>query len=148
MMRLYVPRPEVLDGSWVPPPVEREAKDRTSSGWIGTCRSEVGKEPDYRFTLANERTFLAYVRTALGFNVAGLAVDQFIDGSPATRLALSVAVIVLGAVVAGLGFHRWHQTELAMRLDAPLPPVRLPLVLAGGMVVLSAVALALVITGR
>jgi len=108
----------------------------------------VGNEPDYRFTLANERTFLAYVRTALGLNAAGLAVDQFIDGSPGVRLALSVAVIVLGGLVAALGFRRWHQTELAMRHDAPLPPVRLPLVLASGMVVLSAVALALLITGR
>ena len=108
----------------------------------------VGKEPDYRFTLANERTFLAYVRTALGLDAAGLAVDQFIDGSPDLRFALSVAVIVLGGLVAGLGFKRWHQTELAMRLDAPLPPLRLPVVLASGMVVVSAVALALVFSGR
>jgi putative membrane protein len=108
----------------------------------------VGREPDYRFTLANERTFLAYVRTALGLDAAGLAVDQFIDGSPGMRLALSVAVIALGGLVAGLGFQRWQQTELAMRLDAPLPPVRLPVVLASGMVVLSAVALALVVRGR
>jgi len=108
----------------------------------------VGKEPDYRFTLANERTFLAYVRTALGLDAAGLAVDQFVDGSAGVRLSLSVAVIVLGGLVAGLGFQRWQQTELAMRLDAPLPPVRLPAILAGGMVVLSAVGLALVIVGR
>jgi putative membrane protein len=113
-----------------------------------TTSPPIGKEPDYRFTLANERTFLAYVRTALGLDAAGLAVDQFVDGSPEMRLALSAAVIVLGGLVAGLGFQRWRQTERAMRLDAPLPPVRLPVVLAGGMVVLSAVALALVINGR
>jgi inner membrane protein YidH len=108
----------------------------------------VGKEPDYRFTLANERTFLAYVRTALGLNAAGLAIDQFIDASPDMSLVLSAAVIVLGGLVAGLGFQRWRETERAMRLDAPLPPVRLPVVLASGMVLLSAVALALVITSR
>jgi len=108
----------------------------------------VGQEPDYRFTLANERTFLAYVRTALGLDAAGLAVDQFIDGSANVRLALSVGVIVLGGVVAGLGFQRWRETELAMRMAAPLPPVRLPAVLAAGMIVLSVVGLALVIAGR
>ena len=108
----------------------------------------VGKEPDYRFTLANERTFLAYVRTALGLLAAGLAVDQFIDASSALRTALSLAVIVLGGLVAALGYVRWRQTERAMRFDVPLPPIRLPLVLAAGMVALSAVALALVLTGR
>jgi putative membrane protein len=107
-----------------------------------------GREPDYRFTLANERTFLAYARTALGLNAAGLAIDQFIDGSPGVRRALSVGVIVLGGLVAGLGYQRWRQTELAMRLSAPLPPVRLPVVLASGMVVLSAIAVVLVVAGR
>ena len=113
-----------------------------------TASHPVGKEPDYRFTLANERTFLAYVRTALGLNAAGLAIDQFVDASAEMQLVLSAAVIVLGGLVAGLGFQRWRETERAMRLDAPLPPVRLPMVLAGGMVLLSVVALAIVITSR
>jgi inner membrane protein YidH len=115
---------------------------------VNSPSPRAGREPDYRFTLANERTFLAYVRTALGLDAAGLAVDQFIDGSPKIRVALSVAVIVLGGLVAGLGYQRWRQTELAMRMEAPLPPVRLPVVLASGMVVLSAVALTLVVAGR
>jgi putative membrane protein len=111
-------------------------------------RSEpVGKEPDYRFTLANERTFLAYVRTALGLDAAGLAVKQFFEPSSAhLRLALAVAVIALALVVAVLGYVRWRDTERAMRLEAPLPPLRLPLILAAGMVVISAVAIALIVT--
>ena len=35
-----------------------------------------GHEPDYRFTLANERTFLAWIRTSLGLMAVGLAVAQ------------------------------------------------------------------------
>ena len=35
-----------------------------------------GTEPDARFTFANERTFLAWNRTALGCVVAGLAVSH------------------------------------------------------------------------
>jgi putative membrane protein len=110
--------------------------------------TRVGKEPDYRFTLANERTFLAYVRTALGLDAAGLAVDQFIDGSPGLRLALAVAIVALATLVAGLGYRRWRQTDTAMRLDAPLPPIRLPLLLAAGIAGLSAVAIALIVAGR
>jgi putative membrane protein len=107
----------------------------------------VGKEPDYRFTLANERTFLAYVRTALGLDAAGLAVKQFFEPSSVhLRLALAVGVVFLGIAVAALGYLRWRQTERAMRLDAPLPPLRVPLVLAAGMVVISAVAIALIVT--
>ncbi|WP_143342795.1 YidH family protein, partial [Crossiella equi] len=35
----------------------------------------VGEEPDPRFTLANERTFLAWIRTSLGLMAAGVAVE-------------------------------------------------------------------------
>jgi putative membrane protein len=107
----------------------------------------VEREPDYRFTLANERTFLAYVRTALGLDAAGLAVKQFFEPSSAhLRDALAVVVIALGTGVASLGYLRWRETERAMRLGAPLPPLRVPLILAAGMVVISAVAIALIVT--
>ena len=36
---------------------------------------EEGDDPDARFTMANERTFLAWIRTSLGFLAAGVAVD-------------------------------------------------------------------------
>ena len=123
------------------------------TGPSGSIRSHlhlaerVGKEPDYRFTLANERTFLAYVRTALGLDAAGLAVAQFFESSDAhLRVALAVAAIVLAIAVAALGYLRWWQVERAMRLEAPLPPIRLPLLLAAGMVLLSGVAISLVAT--
>jgi len=107
----------------------------------------VGNEPDYRFTLANERTFLAYVRTALGLDAAGLAVAQFFDTSAAhLRVVLAVAAILLAMVVAAFGYLRWWEADRAMRMGAPLPQIRLPLVLAAGMVLLSGVAIALVAT--
>jgi putative membrane protein len=105
----------------------------------------VGKEPDYRFTLANERTFLAYIRTALGMDAAGLGASQFLTHSAAhLRLVLAIAAIVLAISLAALGYLRWWQVERAMRLETPLPPIRSPLVLSVGMIVLSAVAIALV----
>lgn len=109
----------------------------------------VERDPDYRFTLANERTFLAYVRTALGLDAAGLAATQFLHPSAAhLRLTIALVLIGLGIAVAVLGYRRWAATEQAMRRNLPLPPLRLPMGIAAGMVVVSIAALALVISTR
>ena len=104
---------------------------------------------DYRFTLANERTFLAYMRTALGLDVAGLAATQFLNPSAAHfRLLIALVLVGLGATVSVLGYRRWAATERAMRQGLPLPALRLPLAIAVGMVAVSIAALALVISTR
>jgi putative membrane protein len=105
------------------------------------------REPDYRFTLANERTFLAYVRTALALDAAGLAVAQFLHPSPTgLRLSIAIALVGLGLAVAVLGYQRWLANEKAMRRGAPLPPIRLTVVLGVGMAIVSVAALALVLS--
>ena len=107
------------------------------------------REPDYRFTLANERTFLAYIRTALGLDAAGLAATAFLHPSAAhLRLTIAVVLVALGTAVAVLGYRRWAATEQAMRRAQPLPPLRLPMAITLGMVVVSIAALALVISTR
>jgi putative membrane protein len=107
------------------------------------------REPDYRFTLANERTFLAYVRTALALDAAGLAATQFLHPSKAhLRLAIAIVLVVLGCAVAVVGYRRWAETEQAMRRSLPLPPLRLPMAISVGLVVVSIAALALVIATR
>jgi putative membrane protein len=106
-------------------------------------------EPDYRYTLANERTFLAYIRTALGLDAAGLAAEQFLRPSGThIREAIAVLLVVLGIVVAALSYRRWVTVDRAMRRGAPLPRVHLPLVLGGGLVVTSLGALVLVMANR
>jgi putative membrane protein len=84
----------------------------------------VGTEPDPRFTFANERTFLAWIRTALGFLAAGVAVAAVarLVGPLGleTRLA-SVVLIVCGLVCGIAAFRRWMVNERAMRLGEPLP---------------------------
>jgi putative membrane protein len=105
-------------------------------------------EPDYRFTLANERTFLAYVRTALALDAAGLAATQFLDPSAELRLALGLVLIALGISVVVLGYCRWEASERAMRRGSPLPRLRLPLALSIGMLAASITALALVVSIR
>jgi putative membrane protein len=89
----------------------------------------VGTTPDYRFSLANERTYLAWIRTALALVGGGLAVAQFLPGG-GLRTVLATALLVLGAAVAVRAVDHWARCERAMRLGRDLPPSRFPALLA------------------
>lgn len=89
----------------------------------------VGTPPDYRFSLANERTFLAWLRTGLALVGGGLAVAQFLRHGW-LRDTLAVVLLGFGAVVALRAVDHWARTERAMRLGEPLPPSRFPAILA------------------
>ena len=92
----------------------------------------VGRTPDYRFSLANERTFLAWIRTGLALIAGGLACAQFLPPLPIQHLreVIAVALLVLGAVVAIRAVDHWARIERAMRTGADLPASRFPAVLA------------------
>ncbi len=92
-----------------------------------------GTEPDPRFTFANERTFLAWSRTALALVVGGLGVVQLLPpfpGVPWGRHALGVPLIVFGAVVAVTAYGEWTMSQRAMRHGRPLPRSVMPLIMA------------------
>lgn len=91
--------------------------------------SGVGEEPDYRFTLANERTFLAWIRTALALSAGGLASIALLAGEFRGAEALGIALLALSVVTAASAYRRWARTETAMRLRQPLPPSRLPMMM-------------------
>jgi putative membrane protein len=102
----------------------------------------VGTEPDQRFSYANERTFLAWNRTALALIATGLAVVALLPkfNFPAGRRIIGVPLIGLGAVLSLLSYRRWDANERAMRLGEPLPPSNLPQVLALGVGIAAALA--------
>lgn len=103
-----------------------------------------GVEPDPRFTLANERTFLAWVRTALAFIAGGIAVEAFTgDLFPtAIRQILAILLLVLGMLLAGGAAVRWLNVERAMRRKNPLPvPLIVPIVSLVSAVAAGALAL-------
>ena len=102
----------------------------------------IDSEPDYRYTLANERTFLAYVRTALALDGAGLAVVQFLTklGNQRGRELIAVALVLCGLGTVVGGFLRWRSVQAAMRRAAPLPSSWIPLVLTAIIAVGSLVA--------
>jgi putative membrane protein len=82
----------------------------------------VGTRPDPRFSLANERTFLAWVRTSLALLAGGVALDAVeIDGPAGVQSALAVTLVVLGLFGAAVAWARWAAAERAMRLGRPLP---------------------------
>src|ERR1700712_4194126 len=107
-----------------------------------------GPEPDYRFTLANERTFLAWERTALGLLAAAVAVVQLVPELPipGSRHVLGVLLAVLATLTAGVGLRRWEQIDHAIRSGMPLPRHPMPVCLAVGLIVVGLLTLGLVIT--
>jgi inner membrane protein YidH len=101
-----------------------------------------GTEPDPRYTFANERTFLAWSRTALALVVAGLGVVQLLPpfpGVPWGRHVLGVPLIVFGAVVAVTAYREWTASQRAMRHQQPLPRSVMPIVMT---VIIAAMAVA------
>ena len=93
--------------------------------------AEHDEEPDYRFTLANERTFLAWIRTSLALIAGGVAVVQLVPafGIPGVRHGLGLLLTTGGGALAVLAIRRWQQVQAAMRRGADLPPSRMPLIL-------------------
>lgn len=101
-----------------------------------------GKEPDYRFSLANERTFLAWIRTSLALLAAGVAVDVVdLDIAPVVRGILGGLLVVLGAMSAAVAWVRWAAAERAIRRRDPLPSFGWAVLLAVGLVIASVVIL-------
>ncbi|CAN5860980.1 DUF202 domain-containing protein [soil metagenome] len=108
----------------------------------------VGEEPDPRFSLANERTLLAWLRTSLAFVVTGLALLAVRDLSGSQWTAwVAVAALVLGAVLGPWSYLRWGASERALRLRDPLPAPTIAVPLVAGLLVLAGLAL-LVWVGR
>jgi putative membrane protein len=90
-----------------------------------------GAEPDPRFTLANERTFLAWIRTALALIAAGVALEALtLPIQPTLRLVASLILLGLGLIVPVLAWATWGRVERALRHGTPLPgsSVALPVV--------------------
>ena len=104
----------------------------------------MGTAPDYRISLANERTFLAWIRTALALMAAGVAVIQFVPGLALLRHILGFTLVGLGGIVAAIAYSHWESVERAMRLGEQLPYSTVPRIVASALALTALGALVLV----
>ncbi|MEU5402470.1 DUF202 domain-containing protein [Streptomyces sp. NPDC005963] len=102
-----------------------------------------GETPDYRFSLANERTFLAWLRTALALIGGGFAVDQFLpDLQWGVRAGLAFGLLGAGVLCALRAVNHWVRCERAMRRGEDLPVSRFPALVS---LVIATVAVAMIV---
>jgi inner membrane protein YidH len=110
---------------------------------------EVGEDPDYRFSLANERTFLAWIRTSLGLLASGVGVVQLVPrlSIPGGRTTLGITLVTLAFIVSASSYTRWERNERAIRMKQALPRSSVPRVLALGLSLVAVGTVLLVLHG-
>lgn len=97
---------------------------------------QAGSEPDPRFSLANERTLLSWIRTSTGFAAAGgglLLVRDLVGRELSLFLSVSAFTLSLAIVVGAVS--RWAVTERALRLDRALPSPTMAFLVGGAVMV-------------
>lgn len=89
---------------------------------------DVGREPDPLYTLANERTYLSWLRLAVTLLAGAVAIDRlFLEHPWYGSKGLALALVAIAFATCGLGVQRWWRTERALRLRQPLPGFGAPL---------------------
>ncbi len=121
-----------------------EQPDRPWRALFGGDPRSVGHEPDYRFSFANERTFLAWIRTALALIAGGLGVETVLPQFGG-RKELGLLLLILGMAVGATSYRRWARNERALRTGSPLPPSNLPSLLAVGVAAVGLAAAAIIV---
>ncbi|HET8879606.1 MAG TPA: DUF202 domain-containing protein [Arthrobacter sp.] len=109
-----------------------------------------GRMPDYRFSLANERTFLAWIRTAMAILAGAIAIDQLtpqIAPQP-VRVVLCLLLSVIGALLAVEAYRRWSLQEQAMRNNQELPHAWLLVAMTAVIATAAVVFAVLILLGR
>jgi len=110
---------------------------------------DVGREPDPLYTLANERTYLSWLRLAVTLLAAAVAIDRLFLQHPwfgSQILALGLVAIAFGT--CGLAVRRWSATERALRRRQPLPGFGVPLLAIVAVLLVGAGVIVLVLTPR
>ncbi|WP_235900369.1 YidH family protein [Lolliginicoccus suaedae] len=103
--------------------------------------------PDERFTLASERTFLAWIRTSLGLMVAGIALIHVVPefANETIRSLIGGSLVVLAGAAAAAGLGRWFAVEKALRTGSDMPGSRHLVALTTVVVLVSAIAVIAII---
>lgn len=109
-----------MDEQTAEPPQPQSRSRRRARRRADPLRKQV--RPDYRFSLANERTFLAWARTGLALVAGGIAVEQFASLKLSwITVVVGLFGICLGATVTVLGYRHYLRVQDAMEHERPLP---------------------------
>lgn len=117
------------------PPADNSSKDPAKRRFPKSVY-KLGTEPDPRFSLANERTFLAWLRTSLAFIAAGVALEAVgFPESDGFRSAGALVFIAIGITAAIRAWTGWVKTERALRRNEMLPSLGIGVFLVIGITV-------------
>jgi putative membrane protein len=107
-------------------------------------------EPDYRFTLANERTFLAWIRTSLALMASAVALGHLVTGlgPDAVRKGASLVLALLAVLTAATGVLRWRSVQQAVDRGGELPRSIATWVLSVALLIVGLVLGVLVLVSR
>ena len=107
-------------------------------------------EPDVRLVLANERTYLAWIRTSLGLIASGVAVERLLPVFEirGAREFVGVALVLAGAIAAATSHRRWRRVDSALRTGEPVPPPTVASAIAIVVAVAGLVTIGLLLWGK
>ena len=109
---------------------------------------DAGGEPDPLYSLANERTYLAWLRLVVTLLAGAVATDRlFVEHPGPDSEVLSLALVGLAVGTCALGVRRWWVSELALRQRRPLPGFGVPLLVVVATLLIAAGVAVIVITG-
>lgn len=110
---------------------------------------EVGREPDPLYSLANERTYLSWLRLAITLLAGAVAIDRlFLEHPWYCSKGLALGLVVIAFFTCGLGVQRWWVTERALRLRRPLPGFSAPLLGMLGIALAGVGVIVLIVASR
>ena len=105
--------------------------DDEGGGRHPTWVYDAGDEPDPRYSLANERTFLAWVRTALAMLAGAVAVHApAIELDEWVKTVISLVLLSAATLAVSQSWLRWRAVEVSIRTGQPLPGFAGPAMLA------------------
>lgn len=109
--------------------------DKRWPGWV----YRNGEEPDPRFTLANERTYLAWIRTALGLLAGGVALSLLeINIHSSIQKVITLVLLATASITSLWAWWHWAKTERAIRTSTPLPGSGFAFILALVLLIIAA----------
>jgi putative membrane protein len=105
------------------------------------------RDPEVQFQLANERTYLAWLRTALALVASGVAAARLLSGQALRWVweLVGVLLILAGVVTAALARRRWRATDVAIREGEPMPASGIAVMIAVVIVLCGLITIALLL---